>query len=75
MMNPELATLQEWTASLVIDFPEDNIPFFQNEEDWKSLGNKLVQENSFFKNNAPGTLAFNHWKEWAKAVFLSMSNY
>lgn len=74
MMLPEFTTLSQWGTSLFIDFPNDNIPILVNENDWKSWGNFLIQENSFDENNAPGTDDFDHWQSWAQALFYAMEN-
>jgi hypothetical protein len=75
MMLPIGTTLKKWAASLIIDFPEDNIPILSNVEDWKKWGNMLVQENSFANNGAPGPNVFNDWQPWAMAVFKAMANF
>jgi hypothetical protein len=72
MVLPERISLKAWAASLVIDYPNDNIPLLFNEKQWKDWGNLLVQEDSFSDNNAPGTGDFNDWQSWAKAVFYVM---
>lgn len=74
MMLPEFTTLPRWAASLVIDFPEDQIPALDDESAWKRWGNVLVQETSFLVNNAPGTDGFKNWKDWAAAVYSVMTD-
>ena len=75
MILPIGITLKLWADSLVIDFPDDNIPFLLDESGWKNWGNFLVQENTFLDNGAPGTQAYSDWQTWAKDVFKSMANY
>lgn len=75
MMIPTEATLPNWAASLIIDFPSDNIPTLVDEESWKLWGNTLVQENSFASNNAPGTNGYRDWRVWATDVYSVMSNF
>jgi len=75
MILPISIDLKTWAASLVIDFPNDNIPFLDKEENWKEWGNSLVEENSFARNGAPGTQFFKNWKTWAQAVFKTMANF
>lgn len=75
MMIPLHTNLSTWAASLVVDFPEDNIPLIKSEDGWKNWGNLLVQETTFANNGAPGTSAFNEWMPWAQAVFKTMANY
>jgi hypothetical protein len=75
MVIPLYVTLKEWAASLVIDFPDDNIPLLYNEVNWKTWGNFLVDSTSFADNFSPATSGFLDWKHWAQAVFLTMANF
>lgn len=68
-------SFSDFVASLVVDFPNDNIPIFTNENEWKKFGNFLIQENSFVKNGAPSPNGLKSRTEWQQAVFQSMSNY
>lgn len=74
MMLPVNTTLKLWAASLIVDFPTDNIPILTDESKWKEWGNFLVQETSFANNQAPGTQNFSEWQPWAQAVFRQMAN-
>lgn len=74
MMIPVHTTLDKWAASLVVDFPHDNIPFYTGDSNWKNWGNFLIQENSFLENHAPGTTFFNEPFAWAMAVYRQMAN-
>lgn len=74
MMIPEFTNFPEWMASLAVDFPNDSIPIATNEEDWRYLGDQLIQEDSFTDNNAPSTELYPTWKEWAYGVYFSMNN-
>lgn len=73
-MIPELTTLTDWAASLVVDFPMENIPFLKDESDWKTWGNTLISENTFAVNGAPGTGEYSNWKPWAADVYKVMLN-
>lgn len=75
MMLPKVATIDRWAASLIVDFPKDNVPFFKSGDDWKEWGNRLVQETSFANSGAPGTRLYADWQTWAEAVFKSMANF
>lgn len=68
-------SFNEFSSSLIIDFPKDNIPNFRNEKDWREFGNLLVQENSFSKNGAPSPNGFKNRIEWEQALFQSMASY
>lgn len=74
MMIPNFVSLKNWSHSLIIDFPSDNIPVLMDEENWKTWGNHLIQENSFSKNGAPSTKNYPDWKSWAKDIFKVMVN-
>lgn len=74
MVMPEFMTLSHWAHSLIIDFPNDNIPILFDESKWHEWGDQLVQEESFISNNAPGTNYYNDWKSWADEVYFVMSN-
>ena len=74
MVMPEFMTLTNWAMSLIIDFPEDNIPLLTDESRWHEWGDNLVQEESFIHNNAPGTRYYKDWNEWADEVYFVMSN-
>lgn len=74
MIQPQFIDVQLWADSLRIDYPDDNIPQLQSEQDWKAWGDELVQCQSFILNNAPGTVAYDKWEEWANAVYFVMQN-
>lgn len=74
MMLPVLVDLKTWAASLIIDFPTDNIPILSDEKKWKEWGNALVQETTFAENGAPETDQFNDWRTWAQFLFKQMAN-
>jgi hypothetical protein len=75
MMIPNGVTLLDWSASLIIDFPTDNVPALTNEEYWKEWGDEVVGLNSFSINEAPNTQGYSDWKSWANDVFLTMCNF
>lgn len=69
---PEFIDLSNWAASLIIDFPDDNIPLLYNDDRWREWGDLLIQEESFVGNNAPSTLGYTDWKPWAQDVYLAV---
>jgi hypothetical protein len=75
MVIPLNINLKDWSASLVVDFPSDDIPLLYDENSWKSWGNALVQCTSFSTNGAPATTLFKDWISWALAIFNVMSNF
>lgn len=74
MMIPEMTDLSTWSSSLIIDFPTDDIPFLDNEDNWKDWGNRLSQCTTFIQNNSPGTQSYTDWKSWAQRVFFCMND-
>jgi hypothetical protein len=81
MIVPKHISLHNWAASLVIDFPDDDIPLLDDFDDnWQKWGAALVQCNSFGINNAPSPdLSLNKrkqdWHEWAMMIYLTMIDY
>lgn len=74
MILPIGISLKDWSASLIVDFPTDNIPLLHSDADWKSWGDLLIQEQSFIEADAPGTTLFKEWRPWADAVFYALAN-
>lgn len=74
MILPQNIDLNLWAASLVVDFPNSSIPILIDEKQWKEWGDSLVQTSVFYENNAPGTAIYKDWKEWAMAVYFTMSD-
>jgi hypothetical protein len=74
MILPIGINLRNWANSLFVDFPNDDIPILTQEANWKEWGNRLVQGESFFRNNAPSTDIYGDWQPWANHVFYVMNN-
>lgn len=74
MIIPEYISLKDWSASLIIDFPLDNIPILEDDNNWRLWGNLLIETKSFAINYAPGTQGYPDWKSWAKDLFFTMNN-
>lgn len=74
-MIPKRTDLKTWAASLVIDFPTDNIPLLTDANNWKYWGSLLVEEQSFSDNGAPSPNRYNDWQKWAEDVFKTMASY
>jgi len=75
VMIPAGVSLEMWAASLVVDFPTDNIPVLKGSGNWKQWASFLIQENSFANNGAPGPSLFKDWQSWAQAVFKAMASF
>ncbi len=74
MILPVGINLTNWAASLFIDFPESDIPILMDESDWQQWGNTLIQDEAFFRNNAPRADNYKDWQTWAMDVFFVMNN-
>lgn len=74
MMIPLNTTFKTWTESLIVDFPDDNIPLLRSEKEWKQWGDMLVQENTFSQNGCSDTRDHDDKWEWAMGIFKSMAN-
>lgn len=74
MMLPEFTNLKDWANSLKVDFPTDDIPYLDDENNWKDWGNVLIQATSFCQNDAPRPDNYSDPLSWAKDVFYSMNN-
>lgn len=55
-----------WAASLVIDFPQDDIPRLDDPDAWQEWGERLLQSPSFLTAPRPGDYA--DWVSWAQRV-------
>lgn len=69
MILPEFISLRDWADSLIIDFPNDNVPIIYNEEDWKRWGNSVVTGPSFQSLQAPNTDLYDNWQDWAFVLY------
>lgn len=74
MILPYEISLTDWAASLIIDFPTDNIPNLESEEKWQEWGDLLIQEQSFEQADAPLPELFETWQPWAEQVFYALAN-
>ncbi len=69
MIIPVGISLLDWAASLLIDFPNDNIPILYNEEEWKDWGDSVIFGPTFSSLNAPSTKFYDNWQDWAFALY------
>ncbi len=83
MVWPEYIGLKDWAASLVIDYPKEFTPLLENEDDWQAWGATIVSTGVFAQANAPSPFTvsegrkkenFQDWTEWAKALYIVMTN-
>lgn len=75
MIMPLNITFPLWAASLLVDFPTDNIPLYKEGHDWELWGDAVVQTPSFAEQGAPGTKGFSEPLEWAKIIYNVMNNF
>ncbi len=69
MILPLGISLRTWANNLIIDFPDDDIPILQSEDEWKQWAQQLIQCDTFGDNNSPGPEDFRDWLTWAQAVY------
>lgn len=72
MIMPIMIPLLEWANSLLIDFPDDNLPILEKEEDWKEWGENLKLSDNF--SNIPTTYGYDNFNDWAYEVYYIMEN-
>lgn len=71
---PRDISILQFAHSLIVDFPDDDIPILEDEKDWKEWGDYLIQCDSFAKNGSPSTQGFDDQQSWMSAVFSTMAN-
>ncbi len=74
MILPKDVSLKNFAASLIIDYPNDNIPMLTDIKQWKKWGSMVVQESSFTNQGAPGPGLFKTPQAWTQGLFKAMSN-
>lgn len=75
MIIPTRISLEDWAASLIIDFPTDNIPNLSNIKEWRQWANQVSGCDSFQAANVPpANSSFKDWKSWAEAVFFLLQD-
>ena len=75
MILPRDISFESWARSLIIDFPTDNIPIYNEGEDWKLWGNLVCQQPNFSANAAPTTQGFEDKMIWAMSTYRQMNNF
>lgn len=70
MMIPYGTNARDWFSSLLIDFPDSEIPILQKEEDWREIGNNIKMSADF--DEIPDTSAYNNWRDWAYDFYYVM---
>lgn len=70
MMIPYGVEARDWFASLLIDFPDSQIPILEKEEQWRDVGDNIKMDPQFAE--IPDTSAYNNWKDWAYDFYYAM---
>jgi len=80
---PEYISLNNWSAALITDYPNDNVPILYDDKKWKDWGASVVEVGIFARKSIPSPFSikqgskkdsFKDWQEWAKTVYLIMNN-
>ncbi len=83
MIWPEYIGVKDWFASLTVDYPAESMPYLENEDKWQEVGATIAGTGVFSKAGIPSPYTilegkkkenFQDWTEWAKAVFIIMTN-
>ena len=65
--------IEPWAAALFQDFPTDDIPILNSEQEWRPWGDSLIVCTTFAAAGSPGTAGFDSWQDWALAVVRSLN--
>jgi hypothetical protein len=80
---PSNISLEDWSACLVSDFSNENLPVLQDGDDWREWGSLVAGTGIFQKANVPSPYTFDEkeqkelyadWDEWAQTVYTIMSD-
>jgi hypothetical protein len=80
---PERITLNYWASCLVGDYPSENLPILQYDENWQEWATIVANTGIFLKARVPAPVIikdgskkelFKEWDKWAKVVYTIMSD-
>jgi hypothetical protein len=78
---PDRISLNYWANSLVADYFTENLPQLvdsnENSGAWRKWGALVAGTGTFLAASVPSPVnetKFKKWEDWAKAVYLIMSN-
>jgi len=74
MVTPEFIEFDRWAASLVTDFPRDDIPIPPPEAEWHAWARVVASRPTFVKNLAPWPDDYEGWREWAFGLWRTVGN-
>jgi hypothetical protein len=69
MINPSLVGLKEWADSLIVDYPDQNVPILLFEMDWQRWASELIKSSIFSNSSIPNPHNLIEWREWARWVY------
>jgi hypothetical protein len=80
---PERISLNYWAACLVTDYPSENLPLLESDENWQEWATIVSNTGIFLKAHIPAPVSvkdgvkkelFHEWDKWAKVVYTIMSD-
>lgn len=80
---PEYISLRDWSAALIADYPEENLPLLDNEDKWQDWAAVVCGSGIFERANIPSPFVieegrkksnFAEWQDWAKIVYTNLAN-
>lgn len=84
MIQPEYINLNNWAASLLVDYNQDNIPLLYDEKKWEIWAVDLINTAPFRGRSIPTPdtikedreIKYNQnekWRKWARIVYFIMN--
>lgn len=77
---PERISLRLWADALVADYFNENLPILDNENNWQKWADQVAGTGVFLAAAVPSPIFkgsevyFKKWDDWAKTVYIVMSN-
>ena len=73
MVIPDFISFDRWAASLLVDYPSDDIPLPPPETGWRPWARSVVSRPTFLKASAPQPDWFDGWLPWAQGVWRALN--
>jgi hypothetical protein len=80
---PEYIDIKDWAANLIVDYPDEYLPVFEDADKWEDWASIVAGTGIFARNDIPAPFSvtegekkqeFKDWQEWAKTVYNLMIN-
>jgi hypothetical protein len=80
---PVNINIKYWTACLIADFPNENLPSLDDEKNWQEWATIVAGTGVFQRAAVPSPLSFKdgerkevftEWQKWAKVVYTLLSD-